>query len=111
MRLSLNLLTILPFFQKATAQVGIGVTTPNTLAQLQVQSTSKGMLVPRMTLAHRNSISIPGDAEADGLLIYQTDETPGFYFYNGASWVPFTNNPIVKSGGTNFTNSLRDSTS
>ena len=86
--------------------MGIGVTTPNTLAQLQVQSTSKGMLVPRMTLAQRNSISIPGDADADGLLIYQTDETPGFYYYNGSAWVLISNNLVVKNGGANFTNSL-----
>lgn len=55
---------------------------PAASAILDVQSTNQGMLVPRMTLAQRNSIASP----ANGLLIYQTDNTPGFYFRNGAAW-------------------------
>lgn len=51
-------------------------------AMLDVSSTNKGLLTPRMTLAQRNAISSP----ATGLLIYQTDNTPGFYYYNGTSW-------------------------
>jgi hypothetical protein len=51
-------------------------------AILDVQSTEKGMLVPRMTQAQRNAISSPGS----GLLIYQTDNTPGFYYYSGSAW-------------------------
>ena len=51
-------------------------------AILDVQSTEKGMLVPRMTQAQRNSISSP----SSGLLIYQTNNTPGFYYYSGSSW-------------------------
>lgn len=44
----------------------------------------KGFLVPRMTDIGRLSISTP----ATGLLIYQTNATPGFYYYNGTSWIP-----------------------
>jgi len=51
-------------------------------AILDVVSTSKGMLVPRMTNAQRNAISSP----ATGLLIYQTNSTPGFYYYDGGTW-------------------------
>lgn len=51
-------------------------------AILDVVSTSKGMLVPRMTNAQRNAISSP----ALGLLIYQTNSTPGFYYYDGSAW-------------------------
>jgi len=51
-------------------------------AILDVVSTSKGMLVPRMTNSQRNGISSP----ATGLLIYQIDNTPGFYYYNGSAW-------------------------
>ena len=61
--------------------VGIGTTTPEAL--LDIVSTSNGILVPRMTQSQRNLISSP----ATGLLIYQTDNTSGFYFYNGSSWV------------------------
>jgi len=46
----------------ANAQVGIGTTTPDASAQLEVLSTSKGLLVPRMTLAQRNSIARPANA-------------------------------------------------
>src|SRR5258708_6382735 len=55
---------------------------PDPSAILDLKSGKKGLLVPRMTLAQRNAISVP----AIGLLIYQTDNTPGFYCYDGAAW-------------------------
>ena len=55
--------------QQLNAQnVGIGTTTPDNSAALDVSSTTKGMLIPRMTTAQRNAIP----AAADGLLIYNT---------------------------------------
>lgn len=51
------------------AQIGIGTTTPNTNAALDVVSTTQGMLFPRMTTAQRNAISSP----AQGLTIFNTD--------------------------------------
>jgi hypothetical protein len=62
--------------------VGIG-TTPVASAALQVNSTSQGVLLPSMTLAQRDLITSP----ATGLLVFQTDSTPGFYYYNGTAWV------------------------
>jgi uncharacterized protein (TIGR02145 family) len=50
------------------AQVGIGTTTPNANAALDVVSTSQGMLFPRMTTAQRNAIVSP----AKGLTIFNT---------------------------------------
>jgi trimeric autotransporter adhesin len=49
---------------------------PDPSAMLDVTSTSKGLLVPRMTIAQRNAIVLPNP----GLLIFQTDATPGFYY-------------------------------
>jgi BclB C-terminal domain-containing protein len=69
----------------AKGQVGIGTITPDGSAQLDVSSPNKGMLIPRMNQSARNGIGTP----ATGLLIYQTDNTPGFYYYNGSAWVPF----------------------
>jgi hypothetical protein len=55
---------------------------PDGSAMLDVQSTDKGLLIPRMTQAERNAIASP----ATGLLIFQTDGTVGFYYYNGTNW-------------------------
>jgi hypothetical protein len=65
------------------SNVGIGTSNPNNSAALQVSSTSQGILLPSMTQVQRNSIGSP----ATGLLIFQTDNTPGFYYYNGNAWV------------------------
>jgi hypothetical protein len=64
------------------SSVGIGTVSPNASAALEVNSTTKGFLLPTMTQTQRNAISTP----ATGLLIYQSDNTPGFYYYNGAAW-------------------------
>lgn len=56
--------------------------TADTSAMLDVSSTQKGLLIPRMSAAQRNAIATP----ATGLLIYQTDGDSGFYYYNGAAW-------------------------
>jgi hypothetical protein len=64
------------------AQVGIGTTAPDSSSMLDIQSTAKGLLIPRMTLTERNNIPSP----AQGLMVYQTDNTPGFYYYNGSTW-------------------------
>lgn len=51
-------------------------------AILDVNSTTKGLLIPRLTGQQRTAIATP----ATGLLVYQTDGNPGFYYYNGTSW-------------------------
>jgi len=56
---------------------------PDGSAMLDVSSSNSGILIPRMNQSQRNSISSP----ATGLLVYQTDNTPGFYYYNGSTWV------------------------
>lgn len=83
-----------------SAQVGIGTTTPNASAALDITSTKSGLLIPRMTLAQRNAIASP----ANGLLIYQTNNTPGFYYYNGSSWQPFTGDTKWLQTGNNIYN-------
>ena len=64
------------------AQVGINIETPDASAALDITSTTGGLLVPRMTKVQRGFIDTP----ATGLMIYQTDGTPGFYYFNGTSW-------------------------
>lgn len=71
-----------------TAQVGIGTSSPNASAVLDINSNNKGVLVPRMTKGSRSGINSP----ADGLLIYQTDDTSGFYYYQGTNgWTRLAN--------------------
>jgi len=57
---------------------------PDGSAMLDVSSNTQGILIPRMTLTARNAITNP----ANSLLIYQTDNTPGYYFNSGTSAVP-----------------------
>ncbi|RZK74627.1 MAG: hypothetical protein EOO92_16945 [Pedobacter sp.] len=64
------------------AQVGVGTATPNGSAQLDVESTTKGLLPPRMTASQRGAISSP----ANGLMVYQTDAPAGYYLYSGSTW-------------------------
>ena len=65
-----------------TGQVGIGTTTPEASSILDVSSTTKGLLAPRMTEIQKNAISSP----AEGLLLYQTDQVKGLYVYNNPNW-------------------------
>lgn len=71
--------------------VGIGTTSPNGSAQLDVSSTTKGFLPPRMTTSQRRSITNP----AAGLMIWCTNggTTGEWQGYNGYSWVNLTGNP------------------
>jgi hypothetical protein len=77
--------------------VGIGTTNPNSSAILNVNSTTQGILLPTMTLVQRNSINSP----ATGLLVFQTDNTPGFYYFNGTVWVAIAGSSGSASSGSN----------
>ncbi len=91
------------FFTFSTfAQVGVGTTTPETSAMLEVKSTSKGFLLPRVTATEKNSIVSP----ATGLIVYQTDGTQGFYYYDGSSWklLPSASNAVPYTGATGAVN-------
>jgi len=91
--------------------VGVGTTTPDNSAQLDITSTSKGLLVPRMNAAERGAIAQP----ATGLIVYQSDGTSGFYYNAGTplapSWLLLINSgsaitsvgattPLFSTGGT-----------
>lgn len=96
-------LLLLPALVLATAfaQNNVGInTTPDNSAALHVQSTTQGMLVPRMTQSDRDLIATP----ATGLLVYQTDGAAGFYFYNGSAWTS------LSGGGTTDASALTSGT-
>lgn len=87
------------------SQVGIGTNSPVASAQLDVSSTTKGFLPPRMTNAQRSAIGSP----TAGLMVYQTDATAGLYYYTGSAWIYIinatTNVLPVANGGTGVTTS------
>ena len=82
--------------------VGIGCTNPDASAILELRSTSMGFLAPRMTLAQRPATPVTG------LLIFQTDNTPGFYYYDGAAWVFLLSGSYWSLLGNAATNPLND---
>ncbi len=66
----------------AISQVGIGTNSPNTSSILDVESTTKGFLYPRMTNTQMLAITSP----ANGLTVFNTDAA-ALYCYNGTSWL------------------------
>lgn len=63
--------------------IGIGTTSPNSSAILDLSATTKGFLPPRMTETERLAIVSP----TIGLMVYQTDEPDGVYVYKAAGWI------------------------
>lgn len=70
------------FVVKGDGATGVGVAEPHTSAALDVVSTNRGFLPPRLTQAQRDAISTP----AEGLIIYNTT-THEPQFWNGSSWI------------------------
>ena len=88
------------------AQVGINNENPDASAALDITSTTGGLLVPRMTETQRDAIS----PAATGLMIYQTDGTAGFYYYNGSSWDTYYSKNEVDTILTNLQNHVNQFT-
>jgi hypothetical protein len=92
--LAVAVLSLSRAFGQGTAINATG-NSPDPSAALDVSSDSKGILIPRMTASERIAISAP----AQGLLVYQTDGTEGFWFFDGATWVQ----SIGQTGATGAT--------
>jgi hypothetical protein len=86
--------------------VGIGTTTPNSSAALDVSSTNKGLLIPRMTTAQRTAIP----SAVAGLMVYDTDFKE-YYHHDGTTWKKILNNNVWSTSNTrnwvyNFSDSV-----
>ena len=85
--------------KQTQAQVGIGTTTPNNSAQLDITSNNKGLLIPRVSLLNVTNSTTPVATPATGLLVYNTNagttggSGAGFYYWNGAEWVRLSTKP------------------
>jgi len=65
--------------------VGIGTTTPNANAALEIKSNNKGVLMPRLSTTARNNMT----NVAKGMLVYDTTNA-GFYYHDGGKWQPIS---------------------
>ena len=109
----------LAFCLISKAQTGIGTTTPAASAKLEVSSSTQGFLPPRIALTGTNdnttikNVAGSSITPAIGLLVYNTASAgndpnkvvPGYYYYNGTSWVAIANGLIIdnsKTGGFNL---------
>ena len=98
MKQTITLMALLLMVTISQAQVGIGTNSPNASAKLDVSSTSKGLLPPRMTTVQRNAISSP----ATGLQIYNTNNKAIETFNSGTNeW--FT---VGSGNGSNYDNTV-----
>jgi hypothetical protein len=86
------------FVAKDNGQIGIGTSSPDASAALEVASTNKGMLIPRVALTgstDQTTIASP----ANGLMVYNMGTGgltfKGFVFWNGTEWRSVNNNPTI----------------
>ncbi len=109
-------LTLFGLFFSITslAQTGIGTTTPNASAKLDVSATDRGFLPPRVALTAANAFSpITGTSSAAaGLLVYNTatagtapnNVVPGYYYWNGTTWIQISGGLLIdNSKSASFT--------
>lgn len=77
--------------------VGIGTDQVNNDAVLEIESVTKGLLIPRMTSAQR----LATGATSDGLLVYDTNEEV-FYYYDGTQWLSLVDSDLFTTTVNNL---------
>lgn len=118
-----KIIVFLLFTQAIHAQTGIGTTTPNASAKLDITATNKGFLPPRVALTATNVFApvtgLSGTTElasAAGLLIYNTatagsapnNVVPGYYYWNGTAWIQISGGLVIESRSASFSLSAAD---
>ncbi|MGL2987883.1 hypothetical protein ACSVH5_09825 [Flavobacterium sp. RSSA_27] len=109
----IHLLFFFLFFGTIQAQVGIGTTTPNSSAILDVSSSKAGMLIPRVGLQTTTDQTTIEKGNVNGLLVFNTtsnaDLKPGFYYWFSNRWINLgeqkaeTITTMVDNGNGTFT--------
>ncbi len=92
------------------AQTGVIISTeanqvPHESAMLEIKSNGKGFLIPRMTMLERANIQTP----AEGLLVYQTNDVKGFYYYTGSEWTAFVSTSDITNWDIDASNDITTS--
>lgn len=88
MRLFFTVYLLLSINTCIFSQVGIGTNTPNQESILDIESTTKGLLIPRVNLTS-STLDLDGDTtQPVGLMVFNVGSTlpVGFYFWNGTEW-------------------------
>ncbi len=100
--LLLSTIILSQFCKAQSLAINTDGSTANTSAILDVKSTAKGILIPRMDSLQRATIPTP----ATGLLVYQTNKDSGFYFYDGTAWLQLISpgNNLWKKNGLHIHN-------
>lgn len=90
---------------KTFAQQGFGTNTPSKSAAVDIVSSQRGLLIPRLNLVATNDATPIASTPAQSLLVYNnatagsgtTAVTPGFYYWDGAKWVRFVSSSTEKN--------------
>jgi len=100
--LALLLFRVMPIFSQWVL-INEDGGSPDNSAAFEIQATDRGVLIPRMLATERLAIPSP----AQGLLVFQTNGTIGFYYHNGSSWDTLGGATTVINNNTvtNITNS------
>ena len=93
------LITVQLSFGQNGVAIAASAATADNSAMLDVQSTAKGFLVPRMNTTQRLAInSVP---PATGLLVYDIT-IGGFFYWTGSAWVELSAGALSGSGTANY---------
>ncbi|MGB2684251.1 MAG: hypothetical protein WBC43_04470, partial [Olleya sp.] len=94
-------------------QVGINTTTPDPSSILDVTSTDKGLLIPRIALTSTSDVSTI-TSPSISLLIYNTatvsNITPGYFYWDGTEWSKLATTKTVNSAWSTIGNAGTDDT-
>ena len=110
----------------AKAQVGVGTPLPDNSAQLDIVSSDKGMLIPRLALSNSTDAVSITEGNVLSLLVFNIatagDLTPGYHYWDGAKWqrianmddlITIINNDtdiLIDNGDGTFTHTAADGT-
>ncbi len=101
---------ILLGFSNIYGQIGIQTNNPDGSAILDIVSSDKGLLIPRVTLSNDLSSPSPVSSPATGLLVYNigTNQQSGFYYWSGNQWLMLTpdDGSAVEGPGSSTDNAI-----
>jgi hypothetical protein len=103
--LIITLLLLTTFSAKAQLKIGSNPTVLNPNAVLEIESTNKGLLLPRIALTNTTSPS-PLTAHVVGMMVYNTatsnDVVPGYYYNDGTKWIGSSTGGVIPTTALDY---------